>query len=175
MGDVLSESEIYVYSKRFLRNCGWKLIGGEPPGGSNALPRVEAKHPEKEVKGSEGSKKVDVIAYRDGNLLLLELKSTFDERDVMKLNELVSERRWRQSLLEACTERNAFDRANVQDSNLPQRILSGEALVKGIGLGRYHKVPRDYVLLVFHSATAVDTEVGAECPLNRSDFTDESQ
>jgi hypothetical protein len=175
MGDVLSESEIYVYSKRFLRNCGWKLVGGEPPGGSNALPRVEAKHPEREGKGSEGSKKVDVIAYRDGNLLLLELKSTFDERDVMKLNELVSERRWRQSLLEACTERNALDRANVQDSDLSQRILSGEALVRGIGLGRYHEVPREYVLLVFHSATAVDTELGTECPLNHHDFRDNNQ
>lgn len=172
MSEVLSESEIYVYSKRFLRDRGWRLVGGEPPGGSDGLPRVEAKHPEKEVKGSEGSKKVDILAYRGGKLLLLELKSMYDERDVEKLNELANERRWRRSLMEACTERNALERANVHDSSLPQRILSGEALVKGIGLGQYHSVPPEYVLLTLHSARDIDVHVGAECPLDRSNFSE---
>jgi len=170
MGDMLSESEIYVYSKRHLRECGWTLVGGEPPGGSDGLPRVEAKHPEVTVKGSEGSKKVDIIAYRDGHLLLLELKSRFDRDDVEKLDELVSERRWRRSLVDACQERNALDRAGIEDSSLPKRILSGEALVRGVGLGQHHEVPPAYVLLVFRSATDVDTETGSACPLDSSHF-----
>jgi len=172
MGDVLSESEIYVYSKRFLRERGWKLIGGEPPGGSNGLPRVEVKHPEKVVKGSEGSKKVDIIAYREGYLLLLELKSTFDGDDVEKLDELVGEQRWRRSLLEACIERKAFERANISNSTLSERVLSGEALVKGIGLGEYHRVPDEYVLLVLHSASDIDVIVAPECPLDDPHFAE---
>lgn len=170
MGDVLSESEIYVYSKRFLRNSAWTLIGGEPPGGSDGLPRVEAKHPEVDVKGSEGSKKVDIIAYRNGHVLLLELKSTFDRGDVVKLDELVGERRWRRSLLEACEERNALSRAGIADQTLPQRILSGEALVKGIGIGRRHRTPEEYVLIVARSPTNFIAEVGDECPIDGSYF-----
>lgn len=170
MGHVLSESEIYVYSKRFLRNCGWTLIGGEPPGGSNGLPRVEAKHPEVTTKGSQGSKKVDLIAYRDGHVLLLELKSTFDRDDIRKLDEMVEEQRWRRSLLYACEERNALSRAGVTDQGLPQRILSGEALVKGIGVGRAHAVPSEYVLVVAHSARDFIVEVGSNCPIDESYF-----
>lgn len=170
MEDVLSESEIYVYSKRFLRKSGWTLIGGEPPGGSDGLPRVEAKHPEVDVKGSEGSKKVDIIAYRNGHILLLELKSTFDRGDVVKLDELVGERRWRRSLLEACEERNALSRAGIADQTLPQRILSGEALVKGIGIGRYHHIPEEYVLIIARSPTNFSAEIGDECLIDESYF-----
>jgi len=172
MGDVLSESEIYVYSKRFLRNCGWKLIGGEPPGGSDGLPRVEAKHPDVDVKGSEGSKKVDIIAYRNGYVLLLELKSTFDRADIEKLDELVGERRWRRSLLRAFEERNAISRAGIADQSLPQKILSGAALVKGIGIGRHHAVPSEYVSVVAHSPTNFTVDPGNESPIDESYFAE---
>lgn len=170
MDDLLSESEIYVYTKRFLRRSEWKLIGGEPPGGSNGLPRVEAKHPGMTVKGSKGSKKVDIIAYRDGYVLLLELKSAFDRDDVEKLDELVGERKWRQSLVEACEERNALVRAGIVDNTLPERMLSGEALVKGIGVGRRHQVPVEYVLLVAHAPTNFTVEAGSACPIDESQF-----
>lgn len=171
MSEILSESEIYVYSKRYLRQLDWKLVGGEPPGGSNGLPRVEAKHPEIEMKGSKGSKKVDIIAYRDGYLLLLELKSTFDRGDIQKLDQLVGERRWRQSLVDACKERNALNRAGVNDSTLFDRMLSGDALVKGIGLGRHHQIPSEYVLFLLRSPTDIEINVGPECPIGDSYFS----
>lgn len=170
MVDVLSESEIYVYSKRFLRKCGWTLVGGEPPGGSDGLPRIEAKHPKINAKGSEGSKKVDIIAHHQGHVLLLELKSTFDRGDVEKLDELVGERRWRRSLLKAFEERNALSRAGITDQALPQRILSGEALVKGIGIGHRHRVPDEYVLVIASSPTEFNVETGTECSIDESYF-----
>lgn len=175
MGDVLSESEMYVYSKRFLRRTGWRLVGGEPPGGSDGLPRVEAKHPEKTAKGSRGSKKVDMIAYRDGWLLLLELKSTFERGDVDKLDELTGESSWRASLLRACEERNALQRAGVQDPDLPSRILDGTALVKGIGLGKPHTVPDDYLLMVLKSHDDIAVTLGADSPLDRGHFEVETE
>ncbi|MDB2261819.1 hypothetical protein PM035_12875 [Halorubrum ezzemoulense] len=166
MAGLLSESEIYVYSKRFLRNHGWKLVGGEPPGGSDGLPRVEAKHPDKDEKGSRGSKKVDILAYKGGKLLLLELKSRYDEGDVVKLDELVGELRWRRALHDACLERNAFQRAGVADGDLPHRVLSGAALVKGIGIGHHHGVPEDYVRLTLHAPNDIDVWIGSECRLD---------
>ncbi|POG56763.1 hypothetical protein [Haloferax marisrubri] len=170
MPDRLSEPEIYVYSKRFLRGRGWTLVGGEPPGGSDGLPRIEAKHPDKVKKGSKGSKKVDIIAYRDGHLLLLELKSRFDGDDVAKLDELAGDPRWRRSFLDACEERNAFSRAGLVDSTLPARIRSGEALVKAIGVGHEARVPSEYALLTLRSPTDIDATVGGDCPLDPTAF-----
>ena len=136
---------------------------------------MEAKHPEKTAKGSRGSKKVDVIAYRDGWLLLLELKSTFDRGDVDKLDELTGESGWRASLLQACEERNALRRAGVQDPDLPSRIRDGTALVKGIGLGKPHTVPDDYLLMVLNSHDDIRVTLGADSPLGRGHFEAETE
>lgn len=174
MAGLLSESEIYVYSKRFLRDRGWKLVGGEPPGGSDGLPRVEAKHPDKDEKGSRGSKKVDILAYKGGKLLLLELKSRFDDGDVVKLDELAGELWWRRALHDACLERNAFQRAGVVDGDLPRRVLSGAALVKGIGIAHHHEVPDDYVRLTLHDHDEIDVRIGSKCRLESGAFDRDS-
>lgn len=144
MSDALSEPLVYIHSKRLLQDEGWTIVGGEPPGGSDALPRIEARHPENSDNNSNGSKKVDIIAYKKGTVLLLELKSTFDEQDVEKLDELTGERRWRESLAESCDERSAFNRAGVTDSGILDRIRDGSALVKGIGLGERDDIPDGY-------------------------------
>lgn len=167
---MLSEPEIYMYSKWFLDRRGWALVGGEPPGGTDALPRIEAKDPGHAKKGSAGSKKVDLIAYRDGHLLLLELKPTFHRSDVVKLNELVETRKWRVAFLEACEERNVFARAGVADEKIQDGILSGDALVKGIGIGEYHDLPDDYLLTVVRGEQDVEVAAGPDCPLSESDF-----
>lgn len=169
---MLSEPEIYVYAKRFLRRCGWTLVGGEPPGGTDALPRIEAKDPEFEKKGSRGSKKVDLIAYRNGRLLLLELKPAFDRSDVVKLDALVGDRKWRLAFWNACVERNALQRAGVDDDDIRDRIVSGAALTKGIGLGKYHEVPDEYVLLVVEGAQDATTHIGSECPISEAAFAE---
>lgn len=170
---MLSEPEIYVYAKWFLDRRGWTLVGGEPPGGTDALPRIEAKDPSHAEKGSAGSKKVDLIAYRGGDLLLLELKPTFHRSDVVKLNELVETRKWRVAFLESCEERNAFSRAGIADGDVRDAILSGEALVKGIGLGEYHDLPDDYLLTVVRGERDVEVHAGPDCSLSRSDFAGE--
>lgn len=170
---MLSEPEIYVYAKLFLNRCGWTLVGGEPPGGTDALPRIEAKDPDLNKKGSRGSKKVDLIAYRDGYILLLELKPTFDRSDVVKLDELVGKQKWRQSFWEACIERNALRRANIPVDSMKPGILSGDRLVKGIGLGKCHDVPDEYALVVVKGEQEVTTHIGSECPLPESVFIED--
>lgn len=170
---MLSEPEIYVYAKWFLNRCGWTLVGGEPPGGTDALPRIEAKDPNFSKKGSRGSKKVDLIAHRDDHLLLLELKPTFHKSDVAKLDELVGSQRWRRALWEACVERNALQRAGISGRDMRGGIVSGEALVKGIGLGEYHEVPDEYALVIVKDEQDVTTHIGPKCPLPESAFTED--
>lgn len=170
---MLSEPEIYVYAKLFLSRCGWTLVGGEPPGGTDALPRIEAKDPGFQKKGSRGSKKVDLIAHRDGNLLLLELKPTFHKSDVAKLDELVGSQRWRRAFWEACVERNALQRAGVDPNEVRDGIVSGDTLVKGIGLGEYHEVPDEYALIVVHGEYDIAAHIGTDCPLSERAFVED--
>lgn len=170
---MLSEPEIYVYAKLFLNRCGWTLVGGEPPGGTDALPRVEAKDPGFQKKGSRGSKKVDLIAHRDGNLLLLELKPTFHKSDVAKLDELVGSQRWRQAFWEACVEKNALQRSGVDPNEVRDGIISGEALIKGIGLGEFHEVPDEYVLVVVKGERDIRAHIGSECTLSEEVFVED--
>lgn len=167
---MLSEPEIYVYAKWFLNRCGWTLVGGEPPGGTDALPRIEAKDPNFSKKGSRGSKKVDLIAHRDGYLLLLELKPSFHKSDVAKLDELVGSQRWRRAFWEACVERNALQRAGIDAEDMRDGMVSGETLIKGIGLGEYHEVPDEYTLIVVRGERDVTAHIRPECPLSESAF-----
>ncbi|WP_224333680.1 hypothetical protein [Haloprofundus halobius] len=163
---------MYMYAKWFLNRSGWTLVGGEPPGGTDALPRIEAKHPDSSEKGSRGSKKVDLIAHRDGQLLLLELKPTFDRSDVVKLDELVGDRRWRLAFLDACVERNALRRAGIVGDGVREGIVSGNSLVKGIGLSEYHDVPEEYALVVVRGERDISTHVGETCSLPEDVFTE---
>lgn len=39
----MSEDEIYVYTKEWLIDKGYKILGGQPPNGSDDFPVVEIK------------------------------------------------------------------------------------------------------------------------------------
>lgn len=141
---MLTESEVYVYTKEFLRGQGWTLIGGEPPGGTDELHRIEIKDPEHDGIGSNGSKKVDLIAQKSGQILLLELKPSYSYQDVLKLNEIVNREDLRREFFKSCKERGALENTD----ELRENIISGECLIKGLGLSRNHKVPEDFVLVL---------------------------
>ena len=59
-----------------MRNLGWNILGGEPPGGTDfELPVIEMKG--SDLGSSLGSKKIDLICFKDNFFLLLELKKIF--------------------------------------------------------------------------------------------------
>jgi len=90
----LKEPEIYLLAKRLLKKNDWEIIGGEPPDGTDNIPRIEIHDPNNKNKGSGGSKKIDLIAFKDEKLLLLELKTYFDATDILKLDDIVSKKDW---------------------------------------------------------------------------------
>lgn len=87
------ESLVYYRAKEFLITLGWLPIAGEPAGGSDHLPRIEIRDPAHTGKGSKGAYKIDLISVKESKLLLTELKVSFSESDVRKLNEITSARR----------------------------------------------------------------------------------
>lgn len=132
MSSYKNETHIYVFVKEFLIKNGWKVIAGEPAGGSDELPRVEIRDRNHSNKGSKGSYKIDLIGLKDDKLLLIEIKSKFNMSDIHKLNEILSSRL--NDLKSALLERLQL---NINDLNI----------IKSIAIGSLDKnlVPNDFV------------------------------
>ena len=85
----MREDEIYILTKSFLMKSGWKIIGGQPPKGTDKYPVIEIKSAANSDKGSLGSFKPDLVATKDSWLLLCECKPGLDLNDVYKLREIL--------------------------------------------------------------------------------------
>ncbi len=139
MSKDLNESFIYFETKRLLAQLDWTIVAGEPSGGSDHLPRIEIRDPSMNSKGSKGSYKVDLIATKSKNLLLVEAKINFDLSDVEKLNVICNERK--EHLRSALQERLGLN-------------LDEYHIIKSLSLRNIHpeQVPPDFVCFVIGGA-----------------------
>jgi len=168
LADSISEPEIYIRCKSILQENGWTLLGGEPPDGTDTIPRIELKDSNNKMKGSKGSKKIDLIATKGSRVLLLELKRLYSKNDVLKLDEIKSEDRWLEALMNALMQKRAFQIAGVQE--IPDFITYPELLIKCIGLSKYHEFPDDYALIVVKQGD-ISAYFGDTCGIDQKLFS----
>ena len=104
---MTDEDTVWYYTWKRLVAAGIAVIGGEPPGGSSPLPRIEMKHPGKTSKGSRGSRKCDLYATHHGRLMLIEAKDSHSkiQADVEKLADIIENSDWAGALWDALDER----------------------------------------------------------------------
>jgi len=78
---------VYIATKTVLKQIGLKLIGGQPPNGTDSLPVIEIADPSILSKGSKGSFKPDLIAFcpTRQKIVIVECKPEFSLSDVEKL------------------------------------------------------------------------------------------
>lgn len=78
---------MYIATKTVLKQIGLKLIGGQPPNGTDSLPVIEIADPSILSKGSKGSFKPDLIAFcpTRQKIVIVECKPEFSLSDVEKL------------------------------------------------------------------------------------------
>jgi hypothetical protein len=91
----MNETEIYMATKTVLKQMGLKLIGGQPPNGTDSFPVVEIADPSIFSKGSKGSFKPDLIAFcsKRQKLVIVECKPEFSSNDVEKLRQAAEKNR----------------------------------------------------------------------------------
>lgn len=147
---MTDEGEIWYFTTERLNRGQFRVIGGEPPGGSSKYPRIEARHPDNTRKGSAGSMKHDIYILYDGRILLCEAKDhphkTTD--DVDRLNDAVDSTLWAGALWDAMDQRGLINKWV-----LPQRSefiaerhdILRKALV--IPQGNDFQPPKDFVLI----------------------------
>lgn len=83
----MNETEVYIATKTVLKQFGLKLIGGQPPNGTDSFPVIEIADPSILTKGSKGSFKPDLIAFcpTRQKIVIVECKPEFSLNDVEKL------------------------------------------------------------------------------------------
>jgi hypothetical protein len=99
----MSEEENIVYQKLkdYLQQHSWIILGGEPPGVTNHIPVIEVRDPLNFEKGSKGSKKIVLVAFKLPFFLLLELTASYSSRDIHKLNKLTNYQSAREAFINA--------------------------------------------------------------------------
>ncbi|MEM0287011.1 MAG: hypothetical protein QXG05_02400 [Nitrososphaerota archaeon] len=145
---MLNENQVYLALKQWLHKEGWLVVGGEPPGGTNDIPVVEMKNATHTMKGSKGSRKIDLVAFRDGYFLLIECKPSFSKSDVDKLNEVVSQKKWRAAFVRAVTEKRIAQRLLLTSKDLARYVDQPQLLIKAVGFSQSTKKgPEDFITL----------------------------
>lgn len=124
---MLTEGKIYIVIKEWLGIHGWSIVGGEPPGGTNVIPRIEIKDPHYTGRGSKGSRKIDLVGFKKGYFLLTEIKPRQSFSDAKKLREIVSRTELRFSFIRALTEKKALPTTALKTENY---IENSKYLVK---------------------------------------------
>ncbi|QKY17238.1 hypothetical protein [Halorubrum sp. CBA1229] len=126
---MTSEEQVYVRTKRLFRADDWNLLASDPPRGTD-VPRLEIKEPGGAQSLTKNKNAVinDLVYCKDGRLLLVECKddSAKTSMDVEKLNRMIGNRDWRESLVTAMSGRSLFAREGAPSASA---VRDGDALV----------------------------------------------
>jgi len=144
----MNEGKIYYFLKNYLINKGWNILAGEPPNGSNSVPRIEIRSKNRLGIGSKGSYKIDLISLKLNTLLLIELKPKYNQGDINKLNVVTSERIG--DLFDALKERCGLNRDKIKQ------------VVKCIGVNTLgnNTLPSDFLAFLVKGENEIELKYG---------------
>jgi len=130
MGD-LNETQVFISVRNYLLENDWHVIGGQPPSGTDHLPVIEIRDPMHKGKGSKGSYKPDLIAWRESILAIIELKPSFNRADREKVNGVLRSPERTRSLWESLIQRNI----TLGKFGRISEVQSDSRVVGGLGYG----------------------------------------
>ena len=158
---MLEENLIYQILKEYLREYNWLILGGEPPGGTNHYPVIEIRDPLNLRKGSKGSKKIDLVAFKSSFFLLIELKHSYSWSDIYKLNELINNPSGRQTFLNALLAKGIMKDNNIS-IDYQQYIISSKYMIKAVGYNTSTKLaPADFISFLIDD-TSISPHFGTQ-------------
>lgn len=123
----ITESYVHVAMREFLKKEGWLLIAGEYPNGSddelNVLsisdPTVARDHSPDPRRHSRGEIVPDLVAYKNGTILIIEAKPKYSLDDKYKLLDLLTDKKDRlvASLKDFSSGKSQFSQINYDSAN----------------------------------------------------------
>ena len=112
---MTDEDTVWYYTKERLNSGDFRVIGGEPPGGSSPFPRIELRQPGNTSKGSGGSRKFDLYILHDGRIILCEAKDNAVkvDDDIFRLDSTVDSVDWTGALWDAMNQRGMIHKLKL--------------------------------------------------------------
>lgn len=120
----MTESFVHVVMRDFLKKEGWTLVAGEYPGGSDDElyvlsimdPTVACDNSPNPRKHSKGEVVPDLLAFKDGLMLVIEAKPKYSLADKEKLRDLLVNKHKLlcDSLTKFCFERGLLRGVNFE-------------------------------------------------------------
>jgi hypothetical protein len=125
--EKLNETQVFIIVRNHLLESGWQVLGGQPPSGTDHLPVIEIRDPTHQGKGSKGSYKPDLIAWHDSNLLIIELKPSFNRGDRDKVIKVLESPDRVKSLWESLIQRNIVlgEYGPISEFQRSSRVVGG--------------------------------------------------
>lgn len=131
----MTESMIHIAMRQYLKNTGWTLVAGEYPGGSDDElyvfsvmdPTVARDNSPDPRRHSEGEIVPDLLAYKDGVILVVEAKPKYSADDKEKLIHLFTDKRnlLIDSLEHFCRHRHILPEVCVRDAQYVPTLAFG--------------------------------------------------
>lgn len=90
----MREDLLHVYIRKYLRGDGWKLLAGQFPNGTDdELQILTIRNPTSSAprKHHVDAYVPDLVAFRNGQVLIIEIKPKYSQSDKKKLVSLVGE------------------------------------------------------------------------------------
>ena len=114
----MNEEEVYIGTKNWFKKNGFIPIAGQPPNGSDSIPKIEIKNSFYKEKGSKGSFTPDLLCISKSYFFIIECKPQHSEKDKEKLLEIINSFSRRKVLYEDLLERKIFQKRNLIDNFL---------------------------------------------------------
>jgi len=112
---VNKEVEVYLAVKKYLNKNDFIVLAGQPPNGCDDVPVLEIKDPVLKEKGSKGAFKPDLIAYKEGQIIIIECKAKFDIRDQEKLMKVKKCIKRKEMIFNEIVGRSIFKRNGISE------------------------------------------------------------
>jgi hypothetical protein len=110
----MKEDAVYVATKSWFIQSGYKALAGQPPNGCDNIPTIEIKEPSNQGKGSKGSYKPDLVFANERFLILVECKPSHSDADLQKLVEIQTHAKRKQLLYNELVQRRIFSRVDLE-------------------------------------------------------------
>lgn len=113
-----------MLSKDWFLSRNFKILGGQPPNGTDRFPVIEIKSGENPEKGSRTSYKPDLVIAAHDVLLVVECKPQFSYSDVAKLRDVFKSEMRRRYLVNEIRQRRSLERHKHKLAQLSDELLT---------------------------------------------------
>ena len=114
----MNEEEVYLGTKNWFKKNGFIPIAGQPPNGSDSIPKIEIKNGFHKEKGSRGSFTPDLLCISKSYFFIIECKPKHSGKDKEKLIEIINSSNRRKLLYKDLLERKIFQKRNLVENFL---------------------------------------------------------